>query len=139
MTAVAIGLLLDSFGQDMRVLFYGYAAVQGTYILTISTFPVATDGSADSSSDKPSSHPTLSAGEYWVALLSTRGVPLFLVLLLIMGTCKSTVDVFLFLHLQDDVSSIHEQSTPQPIQNPTAGRESLLVCCSSELPHCCSA
>ena len=87
------------------MLFFGYAMVQCTYIVVIATFPVATDGGDGDTGGEKGDHQKLSLAEYWLALLSTSGVPLFLVLLLIIGTCKATVDVFLFLHLQVDLGA----------------------------------
>ena len=76
--------------------------VQGLYIITISTFPVATDNDSTGATEHQK---TLSYSQYWSQLLNTPGVPLFLLLLLVMGTCKSVIDIFLFLHLQVDLGT----------------------------------
>jgi len=109
-TAAAIGPMLDRWG--VLVLFYSFAALSGLFLAVLLAFPLRTDGSkpeaaaSGAPATKRSSH-RLGFRGFIRHLLGQPGVLLFLVLLTIMGVCKAVIDVFLFLHLQQDLHASH--------------------------------
>lgn len=111
---VGLGELLDQF--SILVLFYAFGALSVLYIGVMLTFPVHTDSRNSkkpvemdeiSTSGRGTSSKSLSFCEYFTILLRTGDAPLFLFLQVILGTCQSTIVVFLFLYLQDAHKASH--------------------------------
>lgn len=105
--ALLLGYLSDKYGLDS--LLDAYAVSMTLYTLVMLNYPIM-QGSAKEETKglvnkEPASDTKLTWSQYLRALFSQPGVPTFLAMVAVMGIVKSTIDVFLFLFLQNELGA----------------------------------